>query len=195
MGWPAQSLFILSVVSGGCKLFDTQHLYSVHERELLAPPAVWSVGDHALASRTVARVGKHRWYDRLIRIISGPEATMTATNWSGSLVLVSAQLKRTTTYGMVSLRPLDEDRVLVQIFSWLPRSRSKAVRLVEPLLAAARLGLIGQFLKEDVKLLNGVRPGMLNLIEADHELSRYFRWATGTAVESATLQDQNSLSF
>ncbi|HEY3767553.1 MAG TPA: hypothetical protein VGN44_02670 [Candidatus Angelobacter sp.] len=179
----------------GANCFDTQHLYSVHERELLAPPTVWSVGDHALASRTVARVGKHRWYDRLIRIISGPEATMTATNWSGSLVLVSAQLKRTTTYGMVSLRPLGEEHVLVQIFSWLPRSRSKAVRLVEPLLAAARLGLIGQFLKEDVKLLNGVRPAMLNLIETDHELARYFRRATGTAVESTTLQDQNSLSF
>ncbi|HWF05742.1 MAG TPA: Rieske 2Fe-2S domain-containing protein, partial [Candidatus Angelobacter sp.] len=170
----------------GANCFDTQHLYSVHERELLAPPAVWSVGDHALASRTVARVGKHRWYDRLIRIISGPEATMTATNWSGSLVLVSAQLKRTTTYGMVSLRPLGEERVLVQIFSWLPRSRSKAVRLVKPLLAAARLGLIRQFLKEDVKLLNSVRPGMLNLIETDHELARYFRWATGTSVENAT---------
>jgi phenylpropionate dioxygenase-like ring-hydroxylating dioxygenase large terminal subunit len=169
----------------GANAFDTQHLYSIHERELLGPPLTWSQGDHALASQTVARVGHGRWYDRFIRIVSGPEATMTATNWSGSLVLVSAQLKRTTTYGMVSLRPLPDRKVLAQIFAWVPHSRLRALRALDQLSAWVRLLLIGQFLKDDAALLNNIRPGMLNLVEADGELARYFHWISGGARGSA----------
>jgi nitrite reductase/ring-hydroxylating ferredoxin subunit len=165
----------------GANCFDTQHLYSVHERELLAPPVVWSIGEHALASQTVARVGNGRWYDRFIRVVSGPEATMTAINWSGSLVLVSAQLKRTTTYGMVSLRPLAERETLVQIFAWLPRRHSRALPVLDSLSASIRLRLIGQFLKDDAALLNNIRSGILNLVEADGELARYFEWISGSA--------------
>jgi len=166
----------------GANSFDTQHLYSVHERELLAPPVIWSPGSHALASRTVARVGMGKWYDRLIRVVSGPEATMTAINWSGSLVLVSAQLKRTTTYGMVSLRPLADNKVLVQIFAWLPRSRWRALHVLGSLAASIRLLLIGQFLKDDVALLNSIRAGVLNLVEVDRELARYFQWISEGAL-------------
>jgi phenylpropionate dioxygenase-like ring-hydroxylating dioxygenase large terminal subunit len=173
----------------GANCFDTQHLYCVHERELLAPPLVWNVGSHALASRTVARVGTDGWYDRLVRVMSGTEATMTAVNWSGSMVLVSAQLKRTTTYGMVSLRPLADHRVLVQIFCWLPRS-SRALHFFDLLLATIRLRLIGQFLKDDVTLLNSIRPGMLNLVQADCELARYFRWVSGKVPEA--MHNENS---
>lgn len=170
----------------GANSFDTQHLYSVHERELLAPPAVWSEGNHALASRTITRVGNGRWYDRFIRAVSGPESTMTAVNWSGSLVLVTAQLRRTKTYGMVSLRPLSDNEVLVHIFAWLPRSRSRVLQTVDCLSASIRLMLIGQFLKDDVALLSKIRVGMLNLVEADRELARYFQWISGSNSKATT---------
>lgn len=179
----------------GANCFDMQHLHSVHERELLAPPVVWSMGEHALASQTVARVGSSRWYDRLIRVVSGPQATMTAINWSGSLILVTAQLKRTTTYGMVSLRPLRDHQVLVQIFAWLPRSHPRALHVLDQLSAAIRLRLIGQFLRDDAALLNRIRPGVLNLIEADRDLAQYFRWIAGSikeaAIQSANPNDDN----
>ena len=109
---------------------------------------------------------------------------MTAVNWSGSLILVTAHFRRTKTYGMVSLRPLTNDGVLVQVFAWLPRSGSRVLRTLDSLSASVRLMLIRRFVKDDVALLNKIRAGRLNLVEADRELARYFQWISGTNRES-----------
>ncbi len=166
----------------GANSFDSQHLYSVHERVLLEPPQVRPSGDFGLSSRTVAKVGQRTWYDRFVHSFSGPVATMTATNWSGSLVFVRVDLERTTTYGVVSLRPLDEQRVVIHIFAFLPRSRSAMMgRIWDPLRTTLRLYFIRQFLKDDATRLEGIRAGVLNLIDADLELKRYFQWLARTA--------------
>jgi phenylpropionate dioxygenase-like ring-hydroxylating dioxygenase large terminal subunit len=182
----------------GANSFDSQHLYSVHERVLLQPPQIQSAGNFALSSRTVARVGTRTRYDRFIRFLSGPVATMTATNWSGSLVFVRVDMQRTTTFGMVSLRPLAEDRVLVHIVAFLPRSQSAvAARLVDPVRTALRLYFIRQFLKDDAKRLQGVRGGALNLIEVDSELAHYFQWLARTAngIPAITGPTENSKHY
>jgi len=166
----------------GANSFDSQHLYAVHERVLLKPPQIQPVGDFALSSRTVAKVGQGTWYDRFVHSFAGPVATMTATNWSGSLVFVRVDMERTTTYGMVSLRPLDEERVLTHIIAFLPRSRSAmAARLWDPLRTALRLFFIQQFVKDDAMRLQGIRAGALNLIDADMELALYFQWLARAA--------------
>jgi aminopyrrolnitrin oxygenase len=161
----------------GANGFDFQHLRTIHERELLESPQVCNEGEFALASRTVSRIGRGNWYDRLVRLSAGTEARMTAINWSGSLVLVSVELGRVTTYGMVSLRPVAAGGVLAHIFAFLPRSRSALGRLAfDSLTTLLRLYFIGRFLKGDATLLNSVRGGQLNLIEADRELAGYFQW-------------------
>lgn len=166
----------------GANSFDSQHLSSVHERELLEPPEVRAVGPFGLSSRTVAKVGQDSLYDRFVRSVSGRVAVMTATNWSGSLVFVRVDLERTTTYGMVSLRPLGEKKVVAHVFALLPRSRAPlAGRTWDRLRTAVRLYFIRQFLKDDVARLDGIRPGALNLIAADLDLARYFQWLTMTA--------------
>jgi len=182
----------------GANSFDSQHLYSVHERMLLEPPQTRPVGDFGLSSQTVARVGQGTWYDRFVHSFCGPVATMTATNWSGSLVFVRVDLERTTTYGMVSLRPLSGERVLAHIFAFLPRSRSAmGKRLWDPLQTALRLYLIRQFLKDDVARLEGIRSGALNLIDADMELARYFQWLARAAngISALTDRDVNSRCY
>src|SRR5262249_55044095 len=100
----------------------------------------------------------------------------------GSLVLVSVELQRVTTYGMVSLRPVQGGGVLAHIFAFLPRGRSALGRLVfDSLRTLLRLYFIGRFLRDDATLLNGVRGGQLNLIEADRELAGYFHWLSRSA--------------
>jgi phenylpropionate dioxygenase-like ring-hydroxylating dioxygenase large terminal subunit len=179
----------------GANSFDSQHLYSVHERVLLQPPQIQSVGSFALSSHTVAEVGTRTRYDRFIRSFSGPIATMAATNWSGSLVFVRVEMQRTTTFGMVSLRPLGEEHVLAHILAFLPRSQSALLaRLVDPVRTALRLYFIQQFLKDDVRRLQGVRAGALNLIDADAELAHYFQWLARTAngIPAVTGQNENT---
>jgi len=182
----------------GANSFDSQHLYSVHERVLLEAPQVRAVGEFGLSSRTVAKVGQGTWYDRFIHSFCGPVATMTATNWSGSLVFVRVEMERATTYGMVSLRPLEEERVLTHIFAFLPRSRSAmAGRILDSLRTALRLYFIRQFLKDDARRLEGIRAGALNLIDADAELARYFQWLARAAngIPGTTGQEVNTKNY
>lgn len=166
----------------GANAFDSQHLYSVHERVLQEPPQIRHRGPFALSSQTVVKVSGQGWYDRFIRLASGPVATMTATNWSGSLIFVRVQLERTTTYGMVSLQPLGKERVRAHVFAFLPCSRSAlSQKMWDPLRTALRLYFIGQFLRDDAVRLQGIRSGAVNLIDADVELARYFQWLARTA--------------
>jgi phenylpropionate dioxygenase-like ring-hydroxylating dioxygenase large terminal subunit len=176
----------------GANSFDSQHLYSVHERVLLEPPEVRPAGDFGLRSRTVTKVGQGTWYDRFVHSFSGPVATMTATNWSGSLVFVRVDLERTTTYGLVSLRPLDQQRVVAHVFAFLPRRRFAMIGPIgDRLRTTLRLYFIRQFLKDDAARLEGMRAGALNLIDADAELARYFQWLAKAANGIPAWMDQN----
>jgi len=166
----------------GANSFDSQHLYCVHERVLQEPPQIRGRGPFTLESHTVAKIDGRGWYDRFVRSTAGPVSAMTATNWSGSLIFVRVKLKRATTYGMVSLRPMGEQRVLTHVFAFLKRSEFVVLEKTwDRLSTAVRLYLIGQFLRDDAARLRGIRPGTVNLIEADQDLACYFQWLARTA--------------
>jgi phenylpropionate dioxygenase-like ring-hydroxylating dioxygenase large terminal subunit len=166
----------------GANSFDTQHLYSVHGRVLMEPPRIEHHGEYALRSRTVSKVLGRGWYDQFIRTVSGPVGTMTATNWSGSLVLVQVSFARTMTLGMVSLRPASAGRTLVHVFSVMQMSQSRPMRkYLDPLRTATRRYFIAQFLKDDSQKLDGISSGPLELTNADGDLVAYFRWLARTS--------------
>jgi phenylpropionate dioxygenase-like ring-hydroxylating dioxygenase large terminal subunit len=157
----------------GANAFDFQHLYAVHERQLLDAPHVDSPTPWARAATTRSIVGSSTWYDRVTRRFSGRDAEMTATSWSGSLIFVRVRFARMTTYGMVSVRPLGENRTVAHILAYLPRSG-------RTLLDAARLRVrrffIHEFIRGDRTRLDGLRAGPLHLIGADRELRAYILW-------------------
>jgi hypothetical protein len=65
---------------------------------------------------------------------------------------------------------------------------------VDPVRTALRLYFIQQFLKDDVRRLQGVRAGALNLIDGDAELAHYFQWLARTAngIPAVTGQNENT---
>jgi aminopyrrolnitrin oxygenase len=157
----------------GVNAFDFQHLQGVHERRLLNAPVVDSPTPWSRVSTTRSAVGSSTWYDRVTRRVSGPEAEMTATSWAGSLIFVRVRFERMTTYGMVSVRPLGENRTLTHILAYLPRSRH---RLLDSARLTVRRFFIHEFLRADASRLDGLRAGPRHLIGADCELREYFRW-------------------
>jgi phenylpropionate dioxygenase-like ring-hydroxylating dioxygenase large terminal subunit len=157
----------------GANSFDFQHLYSVHERRMLEPPQADCPTPWSRVATTRSAVGTSTWYDRLTHWFSGPEAEMTATDWGGSLIFVRVRLDRTTTYGMVSLRPLASNKTLVRIVAHLPRTRS---HLLDAARVRLRLLFIHWFLRSDATRLDGLRAGPMHLIEADREFFAYLQW-------------------
>lgn len=157
----------------GANAFDFQHLYAVHERRLLDAPLVDASTPWSRVATTRSVVGSSTWYDRITRRFSGPGAEMTAASWAGSLIFVRVRFARMITYGMVSVRPLGENKTVTHILAYLPRSRSR-------LLDAARLRIrrffIHEFVRADASRLDGLRAGPLHVIGVDRELRAYILW-------------------
>ena len=90
---------------------------------------------------------------------------------------MKTKFRRTTSYGMVTTAPVDENRTAVRVTAFVRRSRSKlANKLFDPLNAAVRSYFIREFLRPDAERLTGVRYNPQTLIEADREMAEYFAW-------------------
>ena len=157
--------------------FDVQHFRSAHDRTLEGEPVVDS--PHPFAWRLSAnfRVSGKSVYDRLTKFFSGDVVKLTVTNWCGNIVLVTAQFKRTTSYGLVSFLPLKDGRTWGRNIVWVRRSDGfLGRRLIDPLNAEIRRFFIRKFVSSDSDRLDGFRYNPNRAIAADKELVHYFDW-------------------
>jgi hypothetical protein len=165
----------------GANAFDVQHFRTAHDRKLIDEPVVDSPAP--FARRIVARyeVSGDSWRDRITRAWSGEQCTLSAIVWGGPLVLVTAQFRRTTSYGMVTIQPLAEAKSLARILVWVPRRTHAGGRIINVLDAAVRRAFIRAFLRPDVTAADGIRYTPGTLIDADRELASYMQWLSDTS--------------
>ena len=157
----------------GANGFDIQHFRCAHDRTLLDEPTVDCPSDFSWRLRATFSVTGNSLRDRLTRYISGSEVEMTVENWAGTLVLVTARFRRTTSYGMVSFVPLDPQRTRVRNVVWVPRSQGwVGRRFVDPLDAMIRRS----FIRADVQRSAGIRYDPRRMIAADKVLVDYLDW-------------------
>jgi phenylpropionate dioxygenase-like ring-hydroxylating dioxygenase large terminal subunit len=157
--------------------FDLQHFRLSHDRELIDDPLVQA--PHPLARRIVARfkVAGNSWRDEMTRRFSGPDVTMSITDWVGNLILVTASFAQTTTYGLLAAAPLPGGRTLARVVVMVPRRGTWWGRwLGDRLDASIRRGFIRAFLQSDVERTAGLQYHPSRLIGADHILREYLEW-------------------
>ncbi len=160
----------------GANAFDVQHFRTAHDRSLVGEPIIDSPAPLARRISATYRVTGDGWRDRLTRVFSGPEVTLTATVWGGPLVLATARFRRTTSYGLVSIRPIAEGQSVVTIVVWVPRRKSRLSRVIDPMDAAIRRSFIRAFLRPDVLAAAGIRYNPGTLIDSDGVLAAYLDW-------------------
>jgi nitrite reductase/ring-hydroxylating ferredoxin subunit len=161
----------------GANGFDIQHFRMAHDRTLLEQPQVGS--DSPFARRVVAKfsVSGNSYQDRLTRLIAGPSVIMDVTVWCGTLILVRAEFRRTTSFGIFNVLPIDANRTRGRVIVWVKRSQSVLGRMAfDPLNAAIRRLFIQAFLRSDLPRIADLRYQPGNLIAADRVLSDYFAW-------------------
>jgi phenylpropionate dioxygenase-like ring-hydroxylating dioxygenase large terminal subunit len=161
----------------GANGIDVQHFQATHDRELVGAPAVDHPDFHVHHSVCRFRVAGRGWRDWLTRLIAGPEVEMDVTDWSGTLFFVRASFRRTRTYGMVSMLPLDAGRTLIWVRVSVRRAGTALGRgLIDPAAARVRRYFIRKFLEPDVARSAGTRYEPGRLIAADRHLADYFAW-------------------
>jgi phenylpropionate dioxygenase-like ring-hydroxylating dioxygenase large terminal subunit len=162
----------------GANAFDLQHFRIAHDRTLVDTPIIDTPSPFSRRITATYDVTGSGWRDRLTRRFSGPRVRMSITVWAGTNILVTAEFARTTSYGMVFVRPLADGRTHMRTIVWVSRRRSSIARvLFDPLDAMIRRSFIRAFMADDAVRSDGVRYNPATLIDpADHELASYFDW-------------------
>jgi nitrite reductase/ring-hydroxylating ferredoxin subunit len=161
----------------GANGFDIQHFRMAHDRTLLGEPEVSSPSP--FARRVVAKfaVSGNSYQDRLTRLVAGPHVTMDVTVWCGTVIFVRAEFKRTTSFGIFNVLPIDANRTRGRVIVWVKRSRSALGHMLfDSVNAAIRRLFIRTFLRSDLPRIAGLRYQPGKLIAADAVLSEYFAW-------------------
>ena len=157
--------------------FDRQHFESTHSRQIVRAPEVDAPHEFARRSLLNLSILGDSWADRLTRLLAGNRSQMTVTSWCGSLIFATAKFRRTTTYGMVSVRPLANLATHAKVVVFVPRSKSSLGRaFVDPLHARVRRKFIRAFFEDDLGRLSGTRFCRERMIDADKMLVDYLDW-------------------
>ena len=162
----------------GANGFDVQHFRIAHDRTLVDTPAVDNPSPRARRMIADYDVTGDSIRDAIIRKFAGPRVRMSVTSWAGVNIVVSATFQRTTTYGMVFVRPLPSERTLLRTIVWIARHGDGPVArwMIDPIAAAIRRKFIEEFLGDDAARSSGARYNPATLIDADRELREYLDW-------------------
>ncbi len=107
---------------------------------------------------------------------------MTIVDWCGTLMFVTAEFPKTSSYGLVNVLPLDEEHVRVVVVVFVRKSQTLLGRqLLDYANARIRRYFIKAFLEADFHLLSMLRYNSNRFIGCDRELGEYLHWLTLTS--------------
>lgn len=167
--------------------FDTQHFASVHDRELIAPPAVDSPAPFARRNRYRAKVIGQSVFDRLLRVFAGKTVDITISVCGGTFVLVTGDFGQAHSRFIMVTRPLEDGQTLCEGIVFARKSR---VPVLDRLLLALRRLFTHSYLAAEARHLHGTRynPGSLGPQDAD--MITFFQWVA--SLPQATLSASQS---
>src|ERR1700676_2663758 len=136
--------------------FDSQHFATVHDRPLLAAPALTTRSPFPLGVRFRARVLGHRFHDRLLCRIGVEEVDLSAECWGGNTILATNH--RTGARILFTVLPVDADHSRIFVLNVLGRETAAALPLAaRRLLAAGIHRLTMAFLAPDIAVMQELR--------------------------------------
>jgi len=163
--------------------FDLQHFGAVHDRELLAPPAIDCPAPFARRNSYPARVVGDTLLDRLLRLAGAKRVETTLTIWGGTFAVITADFGRLKSGFLMAMEPLEDGRTLCHGIVCAPRGHTLLRPLVPLKLRLRRLFTHG-YLKEEARRLRGTRYDPGHLGPNDQDMIDFFHWVTALPQES-----------
>ncbi|HLX06366.1 MAG TPA: Rieske 2Fe-2S domain-containing protein [Thermoanaerobaculia bacterium] len=155
--------------------FDRQHFAAVHDRELLAPPAIDCPAPFARRNSYPARIVGRTLLDRVLRAVAGRTVKITLTIWGGTLAVITADYERLRSGFIIAMEPLADGCTLCQGIV-LARRAASPLRLLDACRLGARTLFTHGYLKEEARRLRGTRYRPRSLGVNDQEMIDFFRW-------------------
>ena len=161
--------------------YDMRHLLTVHDRALVELPEVETLPGRRLRLRYVSRVTGHGLTDTTMRLLAGNRIRVVITCWSGTALVVEANLGRARSALLLGLLPTEWGTEVKPVF---------AVRRGGPpgwnaLRVALARWLYFGFLSRDVRLMDGMRFRPRLVLPEDAVLREFVEWARSLGAESS----------
>jgi len=160
----------------GANAVDVQHFAIAHDRRMLAPPEVTHPSPYVHQTVCQFQIEGDSYADRITRFFGGNEARLEVTDWSSTMIFAHSKLKKTETFGMLSMTPLSKERTRVHVTVMARRGKSEIKRLADPVRARVRRMLIRRFLRSDIGRLAHTSYSPNSFIEIDRQFAKYFDW-------------------
>jgi aminopyrrolnitrin oxygenase len=155
--------------------FDCQHFAAVHDRELLAPPAIDCPAPYARRNSYPAKVVGHTVFDRILRVTAGRTVKITLTIWGGTFAVITADFERVRSGFLMAMEPLPNGQTLCHGIV-LARRHAAALRPLASLALAIRRLFTFGYLQEEARQLRATRYNPRSLGDNDQEMIDFFRW-------------------
>lgn len=161
--------------------YDMRHLLTVHDRALVEPPEVETLPGRRLRLRYVSRVTGRGLTDTTMRLLANNRIQVVITCWSGTALVVEANLGRVRSALLLGLLPTEWGTEVKPVF---------AIRRAGPpgwdaLRVALARWLYFGFLSRDVRLMDGMRFRPRLVLPEDAVLHEFVEWARGLGATTA----------
>ena len=167
--------------------FDMQHFASVHDRELVAPPAVDSPAPFARRNRYRAKVVGRSVFDRLLRVFAGKTVEITISVCGGTFVLVTGDFGQAHSRFIMVTRPLEDGQTVCEGIVFARKTR---VPVLDRLSLALRRLFTHSYLRAEARQLRGTRYNRGSLGPHDADMITFFQWVA--ALPQATFSASQS---
>jgi hypothetical protein len=152
--------------------FDRQHFAAVHDRELLAPPAIDEPAPYARRNSYPARVVGHTVFDRILKVTAGRTVRTTLTIWGGTFAVITADFERVRSGFLIAMEPLEDGRTLCHGIVC-----ARGPRLLAPLQLRLRRLFTHAYLRDEARRLRSTRYNPGSLGPMDQDMIDFFQWA------------------
>ena len=158
--------------------YDTQHFDAVHDRRLVAPPAIDCPHPFARRNRYRAEVLGRTPLDRMLRTFAGKMVNISITNWGGTFVVITGDFDHARSRFIIATRPLENGHTQCDGIVFAPRIAFGLARSVfQPLALALRRFFTHGYLSDEANRLRGTRYSPASMIAADRDMVAFFHWA------------------
>ena len=157
-----------------CNAFDIEHMQTVHNRAMKAPPDAAVVSRQLLELRYVSRVTGTGLSDRIMKALSDDTIRVTIRCWGGTILTIHSRVGRTTSNLMLCITPTSTGTTITPLIA-VPRGSIPGAAAFR---AHASRWLFLTFLGRDLRPLENMRLNLVNATEARGPLGVCATWLT-----------------
>jgi len=157
-----------------CNAFDIEHMQSVHNRAMKAPPDVAVVAPQVLELRYVSRVTGAGLSDRIMKTLSDDTIRVTIRCWGGSILTVHSRVGRVISHLMLCMTPTRTGAIVTPLIA-VPSGTVPGASAVR---AYASRWLFLTFVRRDLRALEHMRLNLANATRTGGPLGVCAAWLT-----------------